>query len=185
MKSLAYIMVLSSVGAAQAQSPPAAAPSRDASLINAFEVMCNLELPVFEHIDAHATAMKMVLKSDTTGPSAGDTTMHNKAWIGGLTTGPFFLFDDQLSGSKGVTTACAVGGDVSDPDAFRAEAIKELKLSGEPEPEFLPDGSRSYDWKGFDGPGTTLIVRDLTPSKREGVMMKLLSMVPKEPYKLK
>ena len=184
MKFLACLLISSSIGAAHAQSSAPTTPSREESLINSFEIMCNLETPVFEHIDAHATGMRMKLTADTTTPSAGDTMMRNKAWVGGLTTGPFFLFDDELSGPKGVTTACAVGGPTPDPDAFRAEAVKELKLASEPEPEFLPDGSRSYLWKAFAGAGTTLVIRDLTPSHRGGVMMKLLSMVPKEPYKL-
>jgi len=54
-----------------------------------------------------------------------------------------------------------------------------LKLSSEPEPEFGADGSRSFVWTGAEGPGTTLIIRDLTPSGRPGVMIKLLLMKPR------
>jgi len=175
--ALPFLLLLAGTVSDRAQTPQPL--SRDAALLNAFEIMCNLDLPDFDHIEAHATAMRMKLQSSSSEPSAGNTFTRSKNWVGGLTSGPFFLFDDEMSGSKGVSTACAVGGPAPDVNAFRIESETALKLSSEPEPEFGADGSRSFVWTGAEGPGTTLIIRDLTPSGRPGVMIKLLLMKPR------
>lgn len=146
------------------------------SLINTFQVMCTLELPNFEHIDAKATAMRMQLQADNKAASPGDTVTHSKSWMGGLTTGPFVLLLDEMSGSKGKSTSCAILGNVPDLDAFRADATNMIKLPAVPPPEMRGDGSRSYVWDGFFGPGTTLILRDFKPSGKPGVMLKLVTM---------
>ena len=151
--------------------------SRSASVVNAFEVLCNLELPNFDHIDAKAAAMQMRSLSDSKTPSANSTVTRRKVWGGQLTTGPFGLLLDEMSGSKGTVTSCAVVGDVPDLDAFRAEVLNTMKLSPESPPEMGSDGSRSFLWQGVDGPGTTLILRDFKPSGKPGIMLKLVSMV--------
>ena len=160
--------------AAAAENDPAHF-NRAQSVINAFQVMCTLELPDFDHIDAKATAMKMRLKFSNSAPSAGDTVIRSKIWAGNLTDGPFVLMLDEMTGAQARTTSCAVVADVPDRDAFRREAISTMKLPHEPPPEFGGDGSRSYYWEGVFGAGTTMIDRDFAPNKKRGVMLKLLS----------
>jgi hypothetical protein len=151
--------------------------NRAQSVINAFQVMCTLELPKFDRIDQKAGAMKMHLQSDTSGPSAGNTVTRSKSWSGALTDGPFILLLDEMTGAKGQSTSCAIVADVPDRDTFRAEFIRTMKLPDAPAPEFRNDGSRSYFWDRVLGPGTTVVDRDFAPSGKPGVMLKLLSMV--------
>lgn len=150
--------------------------NRAQSVINAFQVICQLELSnfTFERIDQKATTMGMQLQSNDSGPSAGNTVTRSKSWAGALTDGPFILLLDEMSGAKGKTTSCAVVADVPDRDAFRAEAIRTMKLPDAPAPEFRNDGSRSYFWDGAFGAGTTVLNRDFAPNGKPGVMLKLL-----------
>jgi hypothetical protein len=171
------LLVLGTMPPAKAANDAKLSMSRSASVINTFEVLCNLELPNFDHIDAKATAMQMHLLSDNKAPSVNSTSTRSKAWTGQLTTDSFGLLLDEMSGPKGTATSCAVIGAVPDLDAFRAEAINTMKLAPEPPPEMGNDGSRSFLWQGIDGPGTTLILRDFKPSGKPGIMLKLVSMV--------
>ena len=150
--------------------------NRAQSVINTFEVMCNLELPNFERIDSKAAAMRMQLQVDNKVALQGDAVRHSKAWMGSLTTGSFALLLEEMSGAKGRLTSCAIVGEVPDVDAFRAEAVNTMKLPAVPTPEIGGDGSRSFIWDRISGPGTTLILRDFKPSGKPGVMLKLLSM---------
>jgi hypothetical protein len=151
--------------------------SRAQSVINTFQVMCTLENLKFERIDQKATAMGMHLLSNDSGPSAGNTVTRSKSWAGTLTDGPFILLLDEMSGANRQSTSCAIVADVPDRDAFRAEAIRTMKLPAAPAPEFRNDGSRSYFWDGVFGSGTTVVDRDFAPSGKPGVMLKLLSVV--------
>jgi hypothetical protein len=151
--------------------------NRAQSVINAFQVICTLELPVFKRLDQKATTMGMQLQSNNSGPSAGNTVTRSKSWSGTLTDGPFVLLLDEMSGAKGKTTSCAIVADIPDRDAFRAEVIRTMKLPDAPAPEFRNDGSRSYFWDGAFGAGTTVLDRDFAPSGKPGVMLKLLSSV--------
>lgn len=151
--------------------------NRAQSVINAFQVICTLELPVFERLDQKATTMGMQLQSNNSGPSAGNTVTRSKSWSGTLTDGPFVLLLDEMSGAKGKTTSCAIVADIPDRDAFRAEVIRTMKLLDAPAPEFRNDGSRSYFWDGAFGAGTTVLDRDFAPSGKPGVMLKLPSSV--------
>jgi hypothetical protein len=151
--------------------------NRAQSIINTFQLMCTLELPKFERIDQKATAMNMQLQLSNSRPTAGNTVTRSKSWFGALTDGPFILLLEEKSGAEGKTTSCAVIADVPDRDAFRAEAIRTMKLPDAPAPELRVDGSRSYVWDGVLGPGTTVLNRDFAPSGKPGVMLKLLSRV--------
>jgi len=148
--------------------------NRAQEVINAFQVICALETLKFDRIDQKATAMQMQPQSGNSGPSAGNTVTRSKSWFGTLTNGPFILMLDEMSGAKGKSTGCAVVADVPDRDAFRAEAIRTMKLPDAPAPEFRDDGSRSYFWDDVWGPGTTILDRDFAPSGKPGVMLKLL-----------
>jgi len=151
-------------------------PSRDASVINAFQVMCDLTAPNFEGISARATAMHMQTQDAQPPSTDGNVRTEHKAWLGRLATGPFGLLLDRLSGPKGTSTSCAVFGSVADPDIFRNELVKEMKLQAASSPE-VANGARSFEWRNRSGAGTTRILRDFTPSGKPGVMVKILSMV--------
>ncbi|HLA33930.1 MAG TPA: hypothetical protein VJ001_03580 [Rhodocyclaceae bacterium] len=168
--------VFSAYLSAHAESDSSPPLKRAQSVINAFQVMCTLELPKFDDISAKATAMRMQLQSDSKTPTAGGAKTRQKAWGGGLTTGPFALFLDEMAGPKGTATGCAVAAEVPDVDAFRTEAINTMKLALMKAPELGADGSRSYVWDGVYGPGTTLILRDFKPYGKPGAILKLLSM---------
>jgi hypothetical protein len=149
--------------------------NRAQEVINAFQVICTLEPLSFDRIDQKATAMEMGLQSSTSGPSAGNTVTRSRSWFGGLTNGPFVLLLDEMSGAKGKSTSCAIVADVPDPDAFRLETIRTMKLPDAPAPELRDDGSRSYFWDEVFGPGITILDRDFAPSRKPGVMLKLIS----------
>jgi hypothetical protein len=159
---------------AQKNDPPRL--DRAQSVINAFQVICQLELPnlSFERIDGKAAAMRMPLQQNTSAPSADGSVTRHKSWIGGLTDGPFLLFLDDLSGPKSRGTSCAIIADVPDRDAFRAEVVRTLKLPGEPAPQLEADGSRSFYWDGALGASTTIVCRDFARSGKPGVMLKLV-----------
>src|SRR5690349_15545860 len=110
---------------AESADPPAL--GRAQSMIDTFQVMCTLELPDFERIDAKATVLRMRPEADSKLNAPGDTAFRNKSWIGNLTTGPFVLLLDETRGPKGNATGCAIVGEVPDLDAFRADAIAALK----------------------------------------------------------
>jgi hypothetical protein len=148
--------------------------NRAQSVINTFQVMCALEPPNFDRIDQKAATMRMQLQFNKSGPSPGNTVTRSKSWFGTLTDGSFILLLDEMSGAKGKSTSCAIVADVPDRDAFRAEAIRTMKLPDAPTPELRDDGSRSYFWDGVWGPGTTVLDRDFAPSGKPGVMLKLL-----------
>jgi len=168
------VLLLSSMS--KAEVPPTFDHDRDPSLINTFQIMCNLELPNFSEIAVKANAMKMQMQLDQEKPSDGDTVLRTKGWTGSLATGPWFLMIDELRGPKGVSTSCAVGGGVADFNAFRSEMTKEMKLPPVT-PYDNPDGLLSYDWAGYAGPGTTLILRRSVQAGQQSVMIKLLNMV--------
>src|SRR5258707_14258530 len=105
--SLLGLIVLFVIGAAplaRAADDKKLPLTRDESVINTFQVMCNLELPNFAHIDEKATAMQMHVLGNSETPSPGNTVTRTKSWAGGLTTGPFVLLLDEMSGSKGTST---------------------------------------------------------------------------------
>jgi hypothetical protein len=172
---LVFLLGVAGAPRSMAASNDPSPPDRSETVINTFRVMCTLELPDFEHIDAKATALRMRSEADSKLNAPGDTVFRNKSWIGNLTTGPFVLLLDEMSGPKGKATSCAVAGDVPDLDAFGAETVATMKLSPVPSPEMGSDGSRSFIWNGAFGQGTTLILRDFKPAGKSGIMLKLIS----------
>jgi hypothetical protein len=160
----------------QLQSPKF---NRAQSLTNSFQVICGLTLPKFSNLDAYAAALKLRVLSDTREVPQADAVGHQKSWLGSLTSGPFALFVEEMSGSKGTATSCAVAGDVPDPDQFRGDATALIKLPPEPQPELSSDGSRSWIWPDFFGQNTLLILRDYKLIGKTGVILKLTSMVKK------
>ena len=173
---LIFLLVVGPAALSRAADDNKLPLTRDESVINTFQVMCTLELPNFGHIDAKAAAMRMQLQGDNKADSPGNTVTRSKSWVGSLTTGPFVLLLDEMSGPKGKATGCAIVGNVPDADAFRTATVKVIKLPSIPQPDMPSDGSRSYVWDGFFGLGTTLILRDFKPSGRPGVMLKLVAM---------
>lgn len=72
-----------------------------------------------------------------------------------LTTGPFALRIEKMSGSKGVVTSCAIEGPVPNVDAFRGIVIKAMYLTTTAEPQVI-EGSRTYYWDNYAGDCTTV-----------------------------
>jgi hypothetical protein len=172
---LVFLLFATATPRAMAAADSQPSPSRSQSMIDTFQVMCTFELLNFEHIDAKATALRMRTEADSKLNSPGDIVFRNKSWIGTLTTGPFVLLLDEMSGPKGKATSCAIVGDVPDLDAFRAETVATMKLSPVPSPEMGSNGSRSFTWDRIFGQGTTLVLRDFQPTGKPGVMLKLIS----------
>ncbi|MFD1554828.1 hypothetical protein ACFSHT_04170 [Paraburkholderia silviterrae] len=163
-----------------AGAQPASQPKdRDHSVLDAFQVMCNLELPVFSHVDAKATAMHMHLQGDTSAPGTNGSVTRHKMWVGGLTTGPFALLLDEMDGTKGVATSCAVAAQVPDVDGFRTALIDGMKLPPAT-PQTDQSGARTSEWHGISGPGTTLILRSIIKGETSSVMVKMIAMRPQQ-----
>jgi hypothetical protein len=159
--------------AADDAKPPS---GRADSLLNAFEVMCNLETPDFEKLSAKAAAMRMqVLEDISELPQAGQS-IQRKAWVGMLTTGPFALGTEKMSGAKGVATSCSIEGPVPDVDAFRQLVINTMHLSDPTEVKVVEGSHVSY-WDNRPGKGMTIMVRDMERPGGHFVQVKLLDMV--------
>jgi FlaG/FlaF family flagellin (archaellin) len=162
--------------AAYAFNDNSAIPDRAVSLFNSFEVMCNLGALDFDHLSAQAAAMHMaVLENASEAPQTGET-IQRKAWVGTLSSGPFALRTEKMSGAKGVATSCAIEGPVPDVDEFRKLVVNTLRLNGTPEHQAV-DGSNTYYWDDYSGNGTTVIVRDMDRQSGHFVQVKLVKMV--------
>lgn len=97
-----FCITKATVGASAAETKALPIPhNHEQALINAFEVMCNLELPNFEHLAARATAMRMQPQDVARLALPNNLTLRRKAWNGKLTTGPFSLLVDETSGPTG------------------------------------------------------------------------------------
>ena len=166
--SAILLAVLLQVSPGAAEDAPM---SRDASLINAFQIMCQLEPLDFERLDARATAMHMQVQHDATNPSANDTTTRSKAWSGSLKTGPFALMADDMKGPKGVSTACSIVGGVPDVGAFQSDLIKTLHLDASAQTGQAPGGT---EW--IIGAGSKIILRNARNNGQQAVMVKLVTM---------
>lgn len=144
---------------AKAVDDPKAPIDRARSLLNSFDVICNLAPPDFDHLTAQATAMRMKILDEKSEMTASGETVQRKAWFGMLTSGPLALRIDKMSGSRGVVTTCAIEGPVPDVDAFRKIVIKSHRLNVMQEPQMV-DGTRTYYWDNYSGDESTLMVRD-------------------------
>ncbi|WP_156116793.1 hypothetical protein [Massilia sp. 9096] len=163
---------LTARGADEARSPA----ERDGSLINAFQVMCTLQTPDFDHLSGQAGAMRMKMLGDDTSTTPTGETIHEKAWFGMLTTGSFALRTEQMRGIKGVSTSCAIEGSVADVAAFRDAAIKTLRLGPSSE-QRTAEGVHATYWDGYGGEGDTLVLSDMERPAGHFMQVKLLNMV--------
>ena len=98
---LVFLLLAIATSPSLAESANPSPPSRAQSMIDTFVVMCTLELPDFERIDAKATVLRMRPEADSKLNTPGDTVFRNKSWIGNLTTGPFVLLLDETTGRRG------------------------------------------------------------------------------------
>ncbi len=121
----------------------------------------------------------MHVQSEASAPSANGTVMRHKEWVGGLTTGPFALLLDEMDGPKGTATACAVAAQVPDANAFRIATIDDLKLTSTNE-QLDPTGAKESEWRNVSGPRTTLILRAIVKGETASVVVKLVSMHPRQ-----
>ena len=146
----------------------------DQALINTFAIMCTLELPNFDHLDARATAMRLQPQKAVPLQLPNGVTLRRKVWGGNLTMGIFTLYVDEISGPTEIITTCANSGNVSDVNSFRAEVMREFRLPTEPKPIFI-GGHRAFIFENYAGNGTSLILDDLTPSGLPSIQIKLSS----------
>jgi len=151
-------------------------PGRADSLLNSFEVMCNLETPDFEKLSAKAAAMRMQVLEDVSETRQAGQSVQRKAWVGTLATGPFALGTEKMSGAKGVATSCSIEGPVPDVDAFRKLLINTMHLNNPTEVQVIEGSHVSY-WDNRPGTGMTVIVRDMERPGGHFVQVKLLNMV--------
>jgi hypothetical protein len=93
-----------------------------------------------------------------------------------LTTGPFALRAEKMSGAKGVVTTCAIEGQVPNVDEFRGIVVKKMRLTTVSETKVI-EGSRAYYWDNYSGDGSTVIVRDMDRPAGHFVQVKLVNMV--------
>ena len=162
--------------AAHAADDPKPPSGRAETLLNSFEVMCNLEAPNFDRLSAKAAAMRMQVLEDVSDiPEAGQS-IHRKAWVGMLSTGPFALHTEKMSGAKGVATSCAIEGPVPDVAAFRTLVIDTMHLN-EPTEVQVIEGSHASYWDNHPGKGMSVIVRDMERPGGHFVQVKLVDMV--------
>ncbi len=156
-------------------------PDRAHSLFNSFAVMCNLKASNFENLSIQATAMRMGVLEDTSETGPAGETVQKKGWFGMLTTGPFGLHIEKMSGSKGVATSCAIEGAVPNGDAFREITIKALNLTTPTEQQAI-EGASTYFWDNYNGDGNTVIVRNMVRPAGHFVQVKLVSMAKVETH---
>lgn len=149
---------------------------RAGSLLNAFQVMCTADRTDFDHLSAQATAMRMQVLADDTQTSPTGETVRTKGWVGMLTTGPFALRTEQMSGAKGIATSCSVEGPVPDVDAFRGAVIQALRVDGSRAPEMI-EGARVYYWDDYGGAGDSLVLRDMDRHAGHFVQVKRVRMI--------
>lgn len=152
--------------------------SRASSLFNSFEVMCNLRTPDFEYLVAQATAMQMIALENESETTPSAEVIWRRGWAGMLTSGPFALRVEKMSGAKGVSTSCSIEGAVPDVDDFRNLVVKRLQLTNAPEIQTI-EGSHIYYWENHPEPGAAILVGDMERPSGPFVRVKLLTMVSK------
>ena len=150
-----------------------AAATRDASLINSFQVLCALEAPVFDSIDKRATAMRLPVRRDLRTPSGGGPSVaHAKSWLMLLTTGPHELLASEADGPAGHIESCGISAPDPNGESFKKELTATMKLGQPSSTATSPDGvMRTTIWKEAYGTGTWLQMVDATPQNKPGVML--------------
>jgi hypothetical protein len=155
-------------------SPDASTNSINAEVIGAFQAICVRQRPRFAEIDARAAARGMQVQDDQTTHSPDGAVTRRKTWTGDLASGPFGLMLDETAGRKVTIASCAIfGAAVSDADAFRMEIVRALRLPAPGAAQFEA-GLRSFEWEAVAGPGTALVLRDLSPADKPGIIVKLI-----------
>lgn len=154
-----------------------------AALVNAFEVICTLNALDVDVLSAYAKGVRLTPLGDTAGSTPTGEKVRERRWAGTLTTGPFVLRVEEMRGAKGVVTACAIDGPVTDADAFRAAVMRSQGLATAPAPQQV-DGTTTYYWDHVGqgaGGDTSLVVRALVLSGRPAAEVKRVRMVKASP----
>jgi hypothetical protein len=127
---------------------PARANPRSASLINSFEVLCNLELPNMARIAEKAKAMRL-----RAGPPTNNGPVHAQTWVVPLTTGPHILIASEADGARGHVTTCGIHASDADGADFARELVATLKLGAPQKETTSADGqteNRMWRMNGSD-----------------------------------
>lgn len=126
---------------------------RSASLINSFEVLCNLELPNMAHIAAKAEAMHL-----RAGPPANNGAVHMQMWIVPLTTGSHILVASEADGPRGHVTTCGIHASDADGADFARELVATLKLGAPQKETTSADGQMDNRMWRLSGPDDLMLV---------------------------
>ncbi|MBB4252719.1 hypothetical protein [Rhizobium sp. BK008] len=146
--------------------------NHDDAAINAFQVMCTLEPESFDHISATAQAMLMRKSIDKTETQPGDITRHLEVFGGTLSTGPFSLLVEKISGPTIDATNCGVASNTPDKRAYLDDLVRTLHLSQNGSRRTDLNGNQVTTWHDVYGPHTFLDLTDLRGSN--GVLVQLL-----------
>lgn len=173
LKVIVAILCAATATAALAEPPgPRDAPApgaRDASLMDAFQVLCNRQRPDLHRLEGVAAALQMTLVSDTTKALPGDAAIHVKEWKGRLGSGGFNLMADEITTVKGKAGGCGVGGSVPDPEAFRTDVMHLMSLPAVT-PTLGTGGSRLFLWGGANA---VVSMTDFTLLGQLGVILQI------------
>ncbi|WP_434713592.1 hypothetical protein NMA58_25030 (plasmid) [Rhizobium sp. YTUHZ045] len=151
--------------------------NHDDSVINAFQIMCTLEPENFEHISATAQAMFMRKSIDKTEKQSGDITRHLQVFEGALSTGPFSLLLEKISGPTIDATNCGIASNALDKRSYFDDLVRTLHLSQNSSRRIGLNGNEVTTWADVYGPHTFLDMTDLRGS--DGVLIQLLHAPPK------
>lgn len=162
----AFAICLMGLAAGAAHANP-----RSASLINSFEVLCNLELPNMAHIVAKAEAMRL-----RAGPPVGSGSVHGQMWVVPLKSGPHILIASEGTGPNGHVTSCGIHASDADGADFAQELIVTLKLGAPQKDTMSADGqTRNRMWRlKPDSDDLTLVFGEKSEAHAPGVDLVVL-----------
>lgn len=173
MIGLAVLAMIASEG------PPAAA-TRDLSLIDAFEVFCELDTLSFDQLDRKYMAMKLPVVQDIRLPENDGRSGRSKSWLGALKDGPFQLLATEVRNPNGVATeACGVSALDSGGESFRSALKETLKLPQPDAEKVLPNGLRASVWHSKSG--GRLVLVDAVLEQKPGFILTTESPSPNAP----
>ena len=100
----------------------------DASVINAFLLMCTLEKPDFDALDKKSTAMRMLVVSDKTTKIPGGSS-HEKSWYLPRKTAQCLFVVNEMSAGQKHSITLAIVAPLLRAESFKLKLISQLKLA--------------------------------------------------------
>jgi hypothetical protein len=152
------------------------ANERSAALVSSFQSFCTPGTPDFAALDAKATALKLPVRRDVTGPQQqpGQIT-HAKSWVITLSSGSLELVASEARGPKGDATSCGIGAEDVDGEDFKQELNKAIPLGAPARQTLTADGTQRLTvWKYGDGDDESLMLADASPIRLPGIYLTLM-----------